>query len=188
MQFLLKNKIAQYISLAVMIVIFAVAFLSYSVAVANPSEFCSKNTSGATSSPAYMTAGTATTTLTLDNCSDERTAIDTASLLIHFSSSTTPPTLKWRYQFSQDNIDWYEEDVALNSNATTTEAVRTFHEYSWLYASTTPLAGGTSEDALKLVTVPVPTRYVRAVFYLPAGSSPADVWADFIVKRETSER
>lgn len=138
-----------------------------------------------TTSPAFIDSvvgGTATsTTVVLDSyAAGTARAIDSATLLLDVTALGLPPTIKWRYEYSQGNVgnidcivaqnncDWYSADIELTTNATTTIHSRTFAEHSWAFASTT---GGSFSNsrATKLVTVPVPTRYVRAVFYTDPG-------------------
>jgi ABC-type phosphate transport system substrate-binding protein len=182
------------------IVLFAVmGVLPFKVARANTSVFTTRPIIGiATTTPpfnSFLKYGVSTTTtVVLDSyAAGTQSALDSASIAIQLMSSTTPPTLKWRYEYSQDAIDWYSEDVELNTNATTTIHVRDFKEHSWLFASSTAgtsgqLAGttefATSSRALKLVNVPTPTRYVRAVFYLASGSADARLFYQWIAKNQ----
>ena len=169
-------------------------------ALANPSFFVkTAPTATATSTISYMTAGTATTTLTLDSylidqskTDQNPTALDGLALAIQFHASSAPiTTLKWRYQYSQDNQDWYYENTDLNINASTTNVVADFHEYSWLQISTSTAysatGNSTSSLAKKIVDVPIKARYVRAQFYLPPASLNGGVWAEFIPKKQMSE-
>lgn len=138
-----------------------------------------------TTSPAFIDSvvgGTATsTTVVLDSyAAGTGRAIDSATLLLDVTALGLPPTIKWRYEYSQGNVgnidciiaqnncDWYSADIELTTNATTTIHSRTFAEHSWAFASTT---GGSFSNsrATKLLTVPTPTRYVRAVFYTDTG-------------------
>ena len=162
---------------------------------ANTSLFSqAAKTSTATTTPSYMTAGAATTTLTFDSWARSGTnqtdqgntlAIDSAVLLLQQTSTSTPSTLRWTYEFSQDGIDWYADSIDLTTNATTTITVRTFKEYSWVFASSTP--GGVKNPlnrALKMVDVPTPLRFTRAIIYLAPASAAADVYAEIQPKQE----
>lgn len=110
-------------------------------------------------------------------------ALDSATLLVQFTATSTPPTLKWRYEYSQDAIDWYAEDIELTTNASTTVHVRDFAEHSWVFASTT---AGTASNSriLKKIDVKTPLRYVRAVFYLPSDSSNAAIFTQWVSKNQ----
>lgn len=157
---------------------------------ANPSEFCTKSTSGATTSPVYMIAGVATTTHTIDNCTNNVNGADSALVMLQMTSTNSPTTLlQYRYEFSQNKVDWYPENVRLNdgSPATTTPTVTGSPVYNWYFGSTTPITGGTSDIARKAIEVPMPARYTRIQFYLPIGNSPIDFYAESVVKRQRFE-
>ena len=178
----------------------SVYFISIQVVSANPSFFLrSVSSSVGTSTITYMTPGAATTTEVFDTGASGAGSVDSAVLAIQFTASSTASTLAWRYEYSQggsglscvvtpDSCDWYPEDEELSSLATSTVHVRTFSEHTWLFASSTPggaaVATSTSR-ATKMVNVPTPTRYVRAVFYVPAGSLNGAVWKEFISKRQS---
>lgn len=152
-------------------------------------------TSSATTSPNYMTAGTATTTLSVDAHEfGESSKIDNASLLVQFhASSSIASTLNFRFQFSDDNVNWYNENEVLNINATTTRISHGFHEYTWLQAASTTekstIGNGTatSSQSSRLISLPTPTRYIRTLFYVPIGSSNAAVYAEIIPVKEKGE-
>ena len=151
---------------------------------ANPSVFQVTQTAVATTTVTYMSAGTATTTITHDSLQN-RFATDGAALMIQLKASSTATTLKWKYEFSQDGIDWFQDNQELTTNATTTVQVRDSKEFSWVFASSTPNNGGTGSDfGLKLVNVPTPARFTRAVFYLPVGSTKGSLLAQIVAKKQ----
>ena len=167
-----------------MLAVLAVTFATDAIKVsANPSTFTNIQLTAATTTPVFMSPGLATTTLTMDS---QNTAYDNASLLIQVTGSGTPATLQWQYQFSSDGVDWYEETANLAaSTATSTQETRTNVIHSWIHASTSgPFVSSVSPRALKLVTVPTPTRFIRVVFYLPAGSPNGALWAQFTNKKQ----
>lgn len=141
----------------------------------------------ATTTPIFMSAGTATTTVVLDSTF---TKYDEASLLIQLTSSTTPTELRWQYQFSQDKKDWYDESIDNNINATTTNVSMTPVVHRWGFASSTDLRGGTAQIAntvaRKLVTVPTPTQYTRVIFYLPIGVGNASLYTEAVPQKQLS--
>jgi hypothetical protein len=148
-------------------------------------------TKATTTAPWYshLKAGfSTTTTQALDSyISGTNGVLDqgSASLLLTLTSTSTPATLKWRYEFSQDGIDWYPESVELSTNATTTVVVRDFKEYSWLFASSTAGSASTTlGTSQKLVSVPTPTRFVRTVFYLASGSPNAALHYRYVSKSQ----
>lgn len=169
------------------------AYAAFAPAVhANPEGFMRKQPATATSSPAYLAPGTATTTYAFDTSVGNAFAPSaTAALLIQFTGSSTAANLRWHYEYSQDtvcgttgsNADWYAGDNALVGDRTATTSPATYtsgiFESSWFFASTT--MGPTSK---KLVMVPTPTRCVRVLFSLPAGSANGAVWAEWVAKKE----
>lgn len=191
-----------YISIFILILL-AVAGLSFRVdsatkkAEANPSVFNIKppltvgTTTPFTASSTfatyqYLKAGVSTsTTNVLDSwAAGTYGALDSASLFVQLTATSTPPTLRWRYEFSQDAIDWYSEDIELTTNASTTVHVRDYKEHSWVFASTTANGLAGVNRAHKLLSVPTPTRYVRVVFYLPTGSADAVIFQQWVSKNQ----
>lgn len=134
---------------------------------------------------AHLKGGFSTTTTPiLDSyASGTYGALDSATLLVQLTATSTPPTLKWRYEYSQDAVDWYSEDIELTTNASTTVHVRDFAEHSWVF---TPSTAGpnSSTRSLKKIDVKTPLRYVRAVFYLPSDSSNAAVFTQWVSKNQ----
>ena len=174
----------------------AVLFAHTTSVKANPSLFDRKQSAPATTTLAYMGPGTGTTTLAYDLTKSGQFGANSAVLLIQFNASSTNSTLAWKYEYAQgtgnadcvvnqDACDWYQSDAVLSSFATSTVHVRTFAENTWLFASSTigssinPI--GTST---KMVEVPVPTRYVRVVYYMPVGSLRGAVWSEWVAKKE----
>lgn len=172
-------------------------FFAYYTAYANPSRLqtpvsCSTQgvdaTALSTTTRASLSAGTGTSTLTCNMgiAGDGTQVWDSAKLAIQLTASSTATELRWRYEYSNDGVDWYADTVNnAAATATTTIEVRTFKEYSWLFASSTPGGITTPQGrALKYVDVPVGAKYVRVVFYLPPGSLNALVWANLVGKVE----
>jgi hypothetical protein len=176
-------------------VILCLGILFIGTAKANPLGFQRAQTGAATTTVAYLTPGTATTTLIYDAGIGQNLAADSAVLLIQLTASSTTTTLKWKLEYSQDNLcattpgkaDWYSESVNnAAATASTTVEVRDTKEYSWLYASSTiGTQTAPNTPGMKKIDVPTPTRCVRAVFYLPAGSAGAAIWAEFVGKKQT---
>lgn len=143
---------------------------------ATGAEVRSTNTQNpySTTTRAYIgSGGSATTTLSM--YTEQIDQIDFNFLL---KSTSTAPSAKWRYEYSENNVDWFSDDIPQNQAATTSTqwVSSTFNEYSWGYASST---GGTSNSQsnfkhtqLKFLN----SRYTRIVFYLAPGSGAADVW------------
>lgn len=175
---------------------FAVVFLFFvGIALAQPSLFTSSaNTSSATTSPAYLGIGTATSTVRYDSQQIDGTnqtyngntwATDSAVLLIQFTASSTSSILTVAIECSVDGIDWYQ---ACNPQqvATSTTSLAPVPKYTWLFASSTP--GGVPFNTTNVnrdtraITIQTPTRYTRAVFTM-TGAAGA-VWASILPKKE----
>lgn len=110
----------------------------------------------------------ATTTVNTDGFQD-------LTLLVMLGSSTTPPTVNYRLQYSPDGIDWYDEDGNTNSLATTTFNVSSGIIHSWTYSSTTAnqtiIAGSNSVKFItkKILITGLDTAYTRIVWLNQAG-------------------
>lgn len=180
------NKILVTSSLAIAFLV-ALSFSGVNSVGANPLLFYSQPVNFASTSVIYMSPGTATTTNVIDSSRvGPGYAIDSASLLIEFIASSTASTLKWKFEFSQDGIDWYSDNQELSTNATTTTQVRDFKEFSWTFASTTVgTQTAPQSTGRKLISVPTPTRFTRTVFYLPAGSTNAAVASQYVTKAQS---
>lgn len=153
----------------------------FSNVLATPATFYTS-----TSTPVFMSPGTATTTVVMNS---QFTGYDEAALLIQLTSSTTATELRWIYQFSQDAKDWYDESVENSTNATTTNVSMTPKVYRWVFASSTDIRGGTgiaNTIARKLVMVPTPTQYTRVIFYIPIGLGNASLYTEAIPQKQLS--
>lgn len=188
------------------------AFVSFfpSILKANPLEFLVQNQGTlsvtATTSVSYMTPGTATTTSTVydtyANGAANTYATNNLALEIQFTASSTGSTLGWYYEYAQGNAaancvsspgscDWYQDDNFTNVNATTTQTfpVTLTNKYTWLFASSSQGGGPiltTNQISNKIVTVQPVARYVRAVFFVPIGSTNVAVWSAFVGQKQSS--
>jgi hypothetical protein len=156
---------------------------------ANPSSHAGPiSTSAATSTPSFMTPGTATTTTQVYDsyASTTRggltTKADSAFVTVIFTASSTATVLGWMVEYSQDNIDWYRNYVIdPNQMGTTTPAITigaTPVASSWKFASSSVGGAavlGTNNVATAAFLIPTPARYTRIVFYLTGGNGA--VWA-----------
>ena len=154
------------------------------------------STGSATGTPSFITAGTGTSTLTLDTINQISTttqqflargtvtnavALNEAWLALQFTGSSTASRVKIDWEYSNDGIDFYQD------NATST---------TLSYASSTALSGlGVSEQPTltstgnivnkRLIEVPkIPARFIRAVISVPIGFSNMSTWAQFIVRQQ----
>lgn len=128
----------------------------------------------ATTSPTFLSP-TATTTY----ASIETQGASSVDLNLQFNASTTASQLVYIVEFSNDDIDWFPEDIASVSgnvvihNATATSTAFTYH--TW-----TPAQSGISR---KNVTItPIASKYMRikAVTWVANGS----LWGQMILNKE----
>lgn len=155
----------------------------------------------ATSTPQFLIAGTATSTIYADFGQNESIA-ESATLAIHFVASSTTSTLGWRLEYADETsgvncyssptaCDWYSDNFQTYTNASTTLNINIPKTYSWNFSSSTDWCSSTTVLATnnrgcKMLSVPTPSRYTRAVFYLPAGSTRGSVWGSFIAKKQNN--
>lgn len=171
-------------------------FVSIGVVHANPLQTApTVQTATATTSPSYMTAGTATTSLVFDSYIPGANKIsDQAVLLIQLVASTTATTLNTNLEYSQDAIDWYQDGGTMAANYATTSKpfdISQVNQFKLNYATSTAGLAGIGATATSTLTrvlmLKTPTRYIRAVFTLPVGSAAGGVWAQFLASRQVSQ-
>lgn len=155
-------------------------------ALANPTFFpphtaCSANGSAATTSIFALSTTTPTATSTCDffnsiTSLNVPTAADNATLAIQFRAPQSTTVLTGALQYSDDNVDWYGDNLIALSTTTsnaTLDVARTF----------TLTASGAATTS-RAISIQTPTRYVRVVFSVTAGSATSSVWATFIPKKQ----
>lgn len=185
-------------------IVVSLSFLGFASGVlANPLAFLFPGaTATATSTTSYMTAGTATTTLTCDSYSANCTTsvnptgrplgFNRVALLVALSASSTGPTTRINTEYSQDGIDWYQDGGSgVETFATTTKPydVSQVAQYNFAFASSTAGLGALSASSAtttRMIILKAPTRFIRAIFTVPVGSSPVGVWAQMVPTREAS--
>lgn len=171
---------------------------------ANPFYVGSKAKSAiATTTVAYMTPGTATTTVQYDSYEingtnqtngGNLTLPDSIAFALQGNASSSISVINVTCEFGDDetgatgvtSIDWYQNGIV---GATTTNSgvqnIGTTNSFSFTYASTTvggaPISTTTTRFA-KVVVCPVPTRYVRAVVTITGAN--ASVWVGIIPKKQ----
>lgn len=151
-------------------------------------------TSAATSTPAYMTPGNATSTLTYNTLTNTSVATATPSgsqaatkaefvyLAGQLTGSSTSAVIHITPEYSVDGIDWYQGyGLVVNISTTTpnpTYAYGTVDSINLPYASTT--VGGLSASSVDrfLVKIPVPTKDVRLVVTLTGAN--AAFWGQIV--------
>ncbi len=175
------------------VLLLVLAFCSVgSVVHANVPFFLRTLSATATSTLSYMAPGTGTTTLTFDAGVNQANGADMATLLIQYTASSTAPTLRFRQEFSTDNVDWYTDGlgsvpVLMSLNSTSTQLITPYHEYQVNFATTTDFGGsGTFARSLTSLQIPTPTRYTRIKFYVPASGGNGALWAEIVGKKQTN--
>lgn len=183
---------------------FVTAFALFSTVKANPSFFVRQNngtTTTASTTVTYMTAGTATTTKYFDAGVAGAQAVDNAVFLTQLTGSSTGAVLNVAFEYAMPTsgadciatptaCDWYADALFANTNASSTQkySINNANAFALTFASTTQggAAGRGDGRILRAVTVPTPTRYVRAVMTLPSGSTNGAVWGEFTGKRQAN--
>lgn len=178
------------------------------VVQANPEFFIRQNNgtgTTATTSVTYMSVGAATTTVYFDALSSGSPyGASSATLLWQMTATSTNSTADLYIEYadatsgvncatSPTACDWYSNALASTSPANINVSnISTVPFIRWRYgANTQGLVGGTpaGSRSLRIVDIPVPTRYTRAIFVIPnlvaAGTaSSSAVWAQFLAKKE----
>lgn len=183
--YITKHKWGVAASMAVSIAMLASATVAY----ANPSFFAPQAmTATATSSPAFLTAGVATSTVVYDSfnlngtnqpVASDPTAADEATLLLQFTGSSTSAVLNVNIEYSNDNVDWYQD----NLEATTSGpfSITQPDTYTWTYAAS-QIGGVTVARVGKAISLVTPTRYTRAVISTTGANG--SVWVQFVPKKQ----
>ena len=119
----------------------------------------------ASTTATFIIGGTSTTTKTFDSDGYEQ-----ATFLVAMASSSTPPTLCWKTQYSDNAVDWYSEDYTY---ASSTSHLSPDPQSCWLYSTTTALGtniisqgrdGVTTFLSRKIVIPNLDTNYTRTQF------------------------
>lgn len=121
----------------------------------------------ASTTSTYIIGGTGTTTRTFASDGYQQ-----MSWLVALASSTTPPTLCWRNEYSNNGTDWYTE-----SNATSTYTHNAVERSEcWTYATTSAsslISRGSDNKTLfigrKIVVPNLDTTFTRTVFSVNPG-------------------
>ena len=180
------------IALSISIIALAIIVLSnVDTAKANPLIYQIAKTQPATTTPAFMSPGAATTTLQI--VSDQSYGIDSAYVFLQYTASGTAPVLKYRVEHSQDGIDWYGQTIPTNANATTSQMVGTAADFYVAFSTSTAATNGipgflnatTSNPRLhSSFSIITPTRYTRIIYFVPAGGGNGALWSQIIGKRQ----
>lgn len=154
-----------------------------------------QSTSLASSSVAFLSAGNGTSTISVDSyIIGVPTPQLRAALLIQYAATSTKPSLSINIQYSQDNIDWYQDSgSAENAFATSSRPFDLSQpsQFLWNFASSTQnlgaLTAGNSATSTRIITLQTPTRYTRAIFTVPSGAGAGAVWAQWIPLKEENK-
>ncbi len=175
-------------------VIFATTLLFFSLsqqkAFASPATVTFETTATATTTQSFMTPGTATSTFQFDSAVAlsgkvaTMQAVDSGSMFIQFTASTSVSALAYQFQYSNNGIDWYGESASFGTiggiNNTQFEASSTVTHY-W-----NP-GGSVASTTQKAVSVPIlPAQHERVVFSIPIGTNNGSVYAEFNFKRNAN--
>lgn len=168
------KKFLAIVSVCAGVFLTLLAVISFNTASANRSSLVyayQNDNTKATTSISYMTAGVSTTT-----SQTFKTALaDQLDLNIMMVASSTASTLNWRYEFSDNNVDWYTESGDTTSNATTSIITRDGKIYSWVFASSTSGTGNATRAFQHIKIKDIAAAYTRVIFFIPPGSTPAGV-------------
>lgn len=177
-------------------VVAAASFIAVPFAHAERLQFTpTVQTATATTSPAYQTAGTATTTLSFDAYSAaggaQIAAIDQGVILGQFTASTTATKWNIAEEVSQDGIDWYADNTFITTNASNTQAysISSPIAYTLQFASSTPDGGAITNNnnqIARAIHLNFPTRFVRVFISLATGSANGAFWGQIIPERQKS--
>ncbi len=167
---------------------------------ANPSSYANTaQTSSATTSPAYLVPGVATSTLVFDSYANARnTAADRAAMGVQFIGSSTASTYNIAFEYSNGapgldcvttptSCDWYKDDLLAAVTATTTQpySINLPISFAFAMASSSQGGAGASDNrALRMVTVPTPARYIRAIFTITGANG--SVWAQIVPVKQNN--
>lgn len=180
--------------IAVAIASLAILLGGASFAFANPSYFATgaSTNNAASTTPAYMTPGLATSTTPTYNAygssATQKFAANTAGLVQQFCASSTATVLNTSIEYSVDGIDWYRNFVFAPSQTGTTTIARvltTPFSLSQQFASSS-LKGlavaGNNSCTYTATTIPTPFQYIRVVSSLTGGNG--SVWNQLVPIKE----
>lgn len=189
----------------------AVFIFSVGFVYANPSQFVTTTqTTTATTSVIYMTAGTGTTTLVADTyqaSTGNNYVNNTTELLLQFTASSTLSQLNVNLEYSNgyglngagadcvaspSSCDWYQDTFTNVQNFATTTlplfGTQQIPQYNLAFASSTvgqQTPTSTNNRTTRALSINAPVRYVRAVFTCNVGGAACGVWAQFAPSKET---
>ena len=153
--------------------------LTAQIASANPLEFVpTVQTSSVGTSTTALVSPAATSTLTFDTYSAGRPKpSEGATLLLQSTASSTSSVLNIAFEYSQDGIDWYQDNLINTFSTSSVISISQINSYSWVAATTARTS--------KAISLRTPTRFVRAV--IGGSGATSSVWAQIVPVRQISE-
>lgn len=164
------------------------------VAFANPSFFSTgvSTNNAASTTPAYMTPGTATSTTPVYNAygttASQKFAANSAGLLQRFCASTTSTVLKTTVEYSADGIDWYANfvfDPSQTGTTTIARVITTPYSLTQQFASSSLQQGATAANnqcTTIATTIPTPFQYIRVVSTVTGANG--SIWNQLVPIKE----
>lgn len=143
---------------------------------ANPFQFVpTVQTALATTSPAYLAPGTATSTLIYDSFTQGQIkAADKGVLLLQTAASSTSSVYTIAVSYSQDGIDYYQDNTLLaTSTITNVGTAQTF----------TFTAAGTATTS-RAIPLTFPTRFVKVTASITGAAGAA--WQQILPQRQSN--
>jgi hypothetical protein len=112
--------------------------------------------------------------------------VDQVNLNLMLKASTTASQLNWAYQYSNNNIDWYTQDIeeALPSASDVIGTSLEIIPHSSATVHTWIPANSVSSTTLKNVKIKdINAGYMRVVFSVPEGTGTSTLYAEANLKR-----
>lgn len=147
----------------------------------------------------YFATASASSTLTYlgsDNANGTSTLLFSAAgmtrgqLGIQFTASNTIATLHYRFQYSNDAIDWFEADQIADIGSVAVGGLNTLQNFSDHASSTVTHrwrpGAGIASTTRKIVEIPVNSafRFGRVQMFIPVGQDSGGVWAEAGIRYE----
>lgn len=162
------------LTIITLVVLIGVTFGVIGTAKANRSYFVpTVQTDIATTSPNYMRVSNEVEVF--DAYSSAPFAVNSATLLVQSVASTSAAVQTITIQYSQDGIDWYQD----NLSTTTSSSVIALNNTQRTYTITGNATASTTRLA---ISVPTPTRFVRAT--VATSTALSSVWLQWVPLRE----
>ena len=140
----------------------------------------------ATTTPKYLTPGTATSTMVVNSYANNssNTKFDAGYLAIQYTGSSSAAVIDYTVEFSMDGIDYFGEDVLPDTTS--------LNQSTFNHSSTTPThrwgaGSATASTTRKMIEQKVPFRYQKYTFSVPIGVTNGALWTQFVPVKQTSE-